>query len=55
MDDVRIICISGMVEADKIQQLLDAGANEFMKKPFDVDDLLGRICQLLEVEMISAK
>lgn len=55
MDDVRIICISGMVEADKIQQLLDAGANEFMKKPFDVDDLLGRICQLLEVEMVSAK
>ena len=55
MDDVRIICISGMVEADKIQQLLDAGANEFMKKPFDVDDLLGRICQLLELEMVSAK
>ncbi len=55
MDDVRIICISGMVEADKIQQLLDAGANEFLKKPFDVDDLLGRICQLLEVEMVSAK
>ncbi len=55
MDDVRIICISGMVEADKIQQLHDAGANDFMKKPFDVDDLLGRICQLLELEMVSAK
>ena len=55
MDDVRIIFISGMVEADKIQQLLDAGAHEFMKKPFDVDDLLGRICQLLELEMVSAK
>ncbi|MCH7750921.1 MAG: response regulator [Planctomycetes bacterium] len=55
MDDVRIICISGMVETDKIQQLRDAGANDFMKKPFDIDDLLGRICQLLEVEMVSAK
>ncbi len=55
MDDVRIICISGMVEADKIQQLRDAGANDFMKKPFDVDDLFGRICQLLELEMVSAK
>ena len=50
MDDVRIICISGMVEADKIQELRDAGANDFMKKPFDVDELIGRICQLLEVE-----
>jgi excisionase family DNA binding protein len=55
MDDVRIICISGMVEADKIQQLRDAGANDFMKKPFDVDDLVGRICQLLELETASAK
>src|SRR4030043_25067 len=35
MDDVRIICISGMVEEDRIQQLRDAGANDFIKKPFD--------------------
>lgn len=53
MDEVRIVCISGMVEADKIQSLRDAGANDFMKKPFDVDDLLARICQLLEVEATS--
>ncbi len=44
-----------MVETDKIQQLRDAGANDFMKKPFDIVDLVGRICQLLEVEMVSAK
>jgi DNA-binding response OmpR family regulator len=50
MDDVRIICISGMVEEEKIQQLRDAGANEFLKKPFDVDALVERICQLLEIE-----
>ncbi len=53
MDDVRIICISGMVEQDKIQELHDAGANEFMKKPFDVEDLLGKICRLLDVEIAS--
>src|SRR3970040_857302 len=40
MDDVRIICISGMVEPDRIQQLKDAGANEFLKKPFDVEALV---------------
>jgi DNA-binding response OmpR family regulator len=53
MDDVRIICISGMVEQEKIQQLHDAGANDFIKKPFDVDVLIERICQLLDVEAAS--
>ena len=54
MDDVRIICISGMVEEDRIQQLRDAGANDFMKKPFDVDALTQRVCQLLDVEAAQA-
>ena len=55
MDDVRIICISGMVEADKVQELRDAGANDFMQKPFDVDVLIIRVCQLLEVEPAPMK
>jgi excisionase family DNA binding protein len=55
MDDVRIICISGMVEEDRIQQLRDAGANDFIKKPFDVEALIERICQLLDVESASPK
>jgi len=54
MDEVRIICISGMVEQDKIQQLRDAGANDFMKKPFDIDALSARVCQLLEMESAPA-
>ena len=55
MDDVRIICISGMVEEDRIQKLRDAGANDFMKKPFDVDALTGkRVCQLLDVEAAAS-
>jgi DNA-binding response OmpR family regulator len=55
MDDVRIICISGMVEQDKIQELRDAGADEFMKKPFDVDQLVNRTCQLLDLETAGVK
>ncbi len=55
MDDIRIICISGMVEQEKIQELYDAGANDFMKKPFDVEDLSGRIYRLLDLEALPAK
>jgi len=55
MDTVRIVCISGMVETDKIQELRDAGANDFMKKPFDVEELIGRICQLLDMEVAQVK
>jgi DNA-binding response OmpR family regulator len=55
MDDVRIICISGMVEQDKIQELRDSGADDFMKKPFDVEQLVNRTCQLLDLETATAK
>ncbi len=50
LDDVRIICISGMVEVDKVNDLKAAGANDFMQKPFDVDKLVDRVCELLELE-----
>ena len=54
LDDVRVICISGIVEADKIEELRAAGANDFLQKPFEVEKLLDRICQLLEVETVAA-
>lgn len=54
MDDVKIICISGMVEADKIDDLRKAGANDFMQKPFEVEKLIDRMCGLLDVERKSA-
>jgi two-component system OmpR family response regulator len=50
LNDVRIICISGMVEHDKVADLKAAGANDFMQKPFAVEKLLERACQLLELE-----
>ena len=50
LEEVRIICISGMVEEDKIQELKLAGADDFLHKPFDVDVLIERMCVQLEIE-----
>jgi excisionase family DNA binding protein len=50
LEGVRIICISGMVEEDKIEELKMSGADEFLHKPFDVDDLVERMCQQLDIE-----
>ncbi|HPM80040.1 MAG TPA: response regulator [Candidatus Anammoximicrobium sp.] len=50
LESVKIICISGMVEQDKVAELRLAGANDFMHKPFNVDRLLDRACDLLEIE-----
>ena len=47
---MKIICISGMVEQDKIADLRAAGADDFMQKPFQVDKLLERAYDLLEME-----
>ena len=55
MKSVKIICISGMVEQDKIADLMAAGADEFMNKPFSVDKLLERGCQMLEMDVLGGQ
>ncbi|HIA18389.1 MAG: response regulator [Pirellulaceae bacterium] len=54
LESVKIICISGMVEQDKIADLRAVGADDFMHKPFTVDKLLERACELLDIERIAA-
>ncbi|MCP3691691.1 MAG: response regulator [Planctomycetaceae bacterium] len=54
LESVKIICISGMVEQDKIADLRAVGADDFMHKPFTVDKLLERACDLLEIERVTA-
>ncbi|MBA3315704.1 MAG: response regulator [Planctomycetota bacterium] len=55
LDDVRIICISGMVEQDKIADLKKSGANDFIQKPFEVETLVSRICSLLDMETAAMR
>ena len=50
LDSVKIICISGMVEQDKIADLLASGANDFIQKPFTTDRLIDHVCDVLEID-----
>jgi DNA-binding response OmpR family regulator len=52
LEDVRIICISGMIEEDKIQELRLSGADDFLHKPFDIEELIDRMCGQLEIESV---
>ena len=54
LEAVKIICISGMVEQDKVADLKDAGADDFMQKPFEVDKLLDQACDLLEMDRVTS-
>ena len=54
MEEVRILCISGMIEEDKVQDLKLAGADDFLSKPFDLDELIDRMCAQLEMEPATA-
>jgi excisionase family DNA binding protein len=54
LEDVRILCISGMIEEDKIQELKLSGADKFMPKPFEIDALIDEMCGLLEIEPVPS-
>jgi DNA-binding response OmpR family regulator len=39
-----------MVEQDKVAELKAAGANDFMQKPFPIERLVDRVCELLDID-----
>ncbi len=47
--NTKIIIVSGVVNPDEINELLKAGADDFVKKPFNIEKLVARIVELLEV------
>jgi excisionase family DNA binding protein len=49
LEDTRIIIISGLIEDDKIQGLYDLGVDVFMRKPFQIDELIGKMAELLKI------
>jgi DNA-binding response OmpR family regulator len=44
---MKIIIVSGVVNQDEINDLMKAGANEFVKKPFNIEKLIDRVGELL--------
>lgn len=45
----KIIIVSGAVAPDEIEGLLSAGADEFIRKPFDIEKLISSMVALLSV------
>jgi len=49
LSDMKILIVSGVVNEDEVNKLMLAGADEFVKKPFDIEKLLTLIDELLAV------
>ncbi len=49
LNTTKIIIVSGVVKPEEIEGLLQSGADEFVKKPFNIQELLTKVCELLEV------
>lgn len=48
-ENIKIIIVSGVVKQDEIDQLLKSGAEDFIKKPFDVTELTDKITAVLKM------
>ncbi|MGA1979907.1 MAG: response regulator [Sedimentisphaerales bacterium] len=49
-ESIKIIIVSGVVKRDEIDQLLKSGAEDFLKKPFDIAELTGKIAAVLQMK-----
>jgi excisionase family DNA binding protein len=52
-DSTRIVIVSGVVKQDEIDQLLKSGAQDFIRKPFDIDELVERMTTALDAEQVA--
>lgn len=47
LSHIRILIISGMVNPAEVDRLMKAGADEFIKKPFNIEKVVARVVQLV--------
>ena len=48
-EGIKVIIVSGVIRQDEIDQLLKSGAQGFVKKPFTIDELTGKIGAVLQL------
>jgi excisionase family DNA binding protein len=49
-ENIKIIIVSGVVKQDEIDQLLKSGAEDFIKKPFNITELTDKIAAVLQTK-----
>ena len=49
-ENIRIIIVSGVVKQDEIDQLIKSGAQDFIKKPFTIEDITNKIDTVLQMK-----
>ena len=46
-EHMKIVIVSGVINQDEISELMTVGADAFVKKPFSIDELVGKMAELL--------
>ena len=48
-ENIKIIIVSGVIKQDEIAQMLKSGAEDFIKKPFNIVELTRKITEVLQM------
>ena len=48
LQQIRVLIISGVINRSEVDQLLEAGADDFIKKPFNIEVVIDRIAELVQ-------
>ena len=48
-EHIKVIAISGVADPDEVEELRAAGADDFIRKPFDINAVIQRMVELLNV------
>ena len=53
-DSIKVVIVSGVVNQDEIEDLLGAGATDFIQKPFNIATLVDKILEVVGAETVAA-
>jgi CheY-like chemotaxis protein len=48
LSHIKVLIISGMVNPAEVERLMQAGADDFIKKPFNIEKVIERIVELVK-------